>query len=117
MPSLPPGVFSKSDIYTRRRWRQVQYMADIFWKRWLKEYLPQLQERQKWQRTRRNFLPGDVVLIVDDSAPRNSWLMGRVVNIVPDKGGLVRSVHIKTKTNYLERPITKLCLLQEAETT
>lgn len=90
--------------------------ADLFWKCWLKEYLPQLQERQKWQRTRRNLLPGDVLLIVDDSAPRNSWLMGKVVNIVPDKGGLVRSVRIKTKTNYLERPITKLCLLQEAET-
>ncbi|XP_075888907.1 leucine-rich repeat and coiled-coil domain-containing protein 1-like [Nelusetta ayraudi] len=27
-PSLPPGVFSADDCYSKRRWRQVQYMAD-----------------------------------------------------------------------------------------
>ena len=46
--SFPPGVFSKSDQYSQRRWRQVQYMADLFWKRWVKEYLPIFQLRQKW---------------------------------------------------------------------
>lgn len=29
-PSLPLGQFQKEDIYARRRWRQVQYMADLF---------------------------------------------------------------------------------------
>lgn len=114
-PSLPPGVFQREDMYARRRWRQVQYLADLFWKRWVKEYLPQLQERQKWQSTRRNFVPGDLVIVVDESAPRNSWLTGRVVQAVPDKRGLVRQVRIKTRTSCLDRPITKVCLLQEAE--
>lgn len=27
-PNMPPGTFSKEDQYTRRRWRQVQYLAD-----------------------------------------------------------------------------------------
>ena len=44
-PLAPPGLFSKDEIYSRRRWRQVQYLADIFWRRWIKEYLPSLQER------------------------------------------------------------------------
>ena len=39
---LPPGLFRKEDLLSRRRWRQVQYLADIFWKRWSKEYLPLL---------------------------------------------------------------------------
>ena len=47
-PSAPPGLFFKDEIYSHRRWRQVQYLADIFWHRWIKEYLPSLQERQKW---------------------------------------------------------------------
>ena len=44
-PSAPPGLFSKDEIYSRRRWRQVQYLADIFWRRWIKKYLPSLQGR------------------------------------------------------------------------
>lgn len=114
-PSLPPGEFQKDDIYARRRWKQVQYMSNLFWKRWVQEYLPQLQERQKWASTKRNFVVGDIVLIVDETAPRNSWVMGKVVLTFPDKRGLVRRLQIKTKTNLLDRPITKVCLLQEAE--
>ncbi|XDV52444.1 hypothetical protein PO909_021172 [Leuciscus waleckii] len=113
-PSLPPGLFMKEDVYARRRWKQVQYIADIFWKRWTREYLLQLQERQKWTRASRNFAEGDIVLIVDDSAPRNSWVLGKIIEVVPDAHGLVRRVRIKTKTTTLDRPITKVCLLQKA---
>lgn len=45
-PNIPPGVFDKDDQYARRRWRQIQYMANLFWTRWTREYLPLLQERQ-----------------------------------------------------------------------
>ncbi len=44
-PLLPPGLFVNEDLYSRRRWRQVQYIADLFWKRWIQEYLPLLQAR------------------------------------------------------------------------
>ncbi len=110
---LPPGIFRKEDLYARRRWRQVQYLADLFWSRWTVEYLPQLQERQKWSKTHRNLQIGDVVLIVDHCAPRNSWMMGRIIKTMPDSNGTVRRVVVQTKTNALERPITKLCLLEE----
>jgi hypothetical protein len=112
---LPPGLFVKTDNYSRRRWRQIQYLANIFWQRWVREYLPLLQERQKWFETRRNLTLGDVVLVVDPCAPRNSWPMGIVVETMPDKAGLVRQVKVKTKTNVLIRPVDKLCLLLEAD--
>lgn len=115
-PSLPPGCFQKDDIYARRRWKQVQYMSDLFWKRWIKEYLPQLQQRQKWCNPKRNFMPGDIVIIVDDSAPRNSWITGKIEETIQDKRGFVRHLRIKTKTGFLNRPINKVCLLQETET-
>lgn len=114
-PSLPPGIFQKDDIYARRRWKQVQYISDLFWKRWIKEYLPQLQERQKWSSPSRNFVPGDIVLLVDDSAPRNSWITGKVIQTFPDNQGFVRQVRLQTKTNRLIRPVTKICLLQEVD--
>ena len=61
--SLPPGLFEKNDIYSRRRWRQVQYLANVFWARWKQEYLPSLQKRQKWFRPRGNFTVGDTVIV------------------------------------------------------
>lgn len=64
-PNIPPGVFDQDDQYARRRWRQIQYIANLFWTRWTREYLPLLQELQKWLTPQRNFSPGDIVLIID----------------------------------------------------
>lgn len=114
-PFLPPGVFDPNDCYGRRRCRQVQYMADLFWKCWTKEYLPDLQERQKWTKKRRNFITGDIVLIIDNTAPRNSWIIGQVIRVTPDSRGFIRQVQVRTKTSTLCRPITKLVLLLEAK--
>ena len=47
-PRLPPGAFFQLNCYARKRWPQLPYLADLFWQRWIKEYLPQLQERHKW---------------------------------------------------------------------
>ncbi len=113
-PCLPPGLFQKEDMYARRRWKQVQYMADLFWKRWTKEYLPQFQERQKWTKIKRNFIPGDIILVVGDSTPRNSWITGKITEVIADRRGLVRQVWIKTQTNRICRPVTKICLLQKS---
>lgn len=112
-PSLPPGLFDQHDVYIRRRWRQVQYIANLFWKRWIREYLPLLQERQKWSEQKNNLKPGDIVIIMDPTAPRGSWPLARVLEAFHDDKGLVRSVRLQTKSNIIERPVTKLCLLHE----
>jgi len=74
---FPPGIFAKEDIYSRRRRRQIQYLLDVFWRRWVKEYLPTLQQRQKWFRLRRNFQIGDIVLLTDKKSPRGLWPLAR----------------------------------------
>lgn len=112
-PALPPGLFKPHDLYVRRRWRQVQYISDLFWKRWVREYLPLLQERQRWNDKKRSLKTGDIVVVMDASAPRGSWPLARVLEVFPDKQGLVRSVKLQTKSNIIERPVTKLCLVYE----
>ena len=107
----PPGVFQREDMYLKRRWRQVQYLADLFWSRWKKEYMLLLQKRSKWNESRRNLQPGDVVLIKDDNTPRNRWPMGLIETTEVDNKGYVRTVHLKTQNNQLRRPINKLILL------
>ncbi|XP_071943813.1 uncharacterized protein [Antedon mediterranea] len=110
-PSLPPGMFVNQDLY-KRRWRQIQYMADIFWKRWLSEYLPDLQQRQKWLKPRRNLRQGDLVLMKAENTPRYQWPLGLITKIYPGTDGRVRSVEVKTQTGVYDRPIVKICLLE-----
>ena len=112
--TCPPGVFSKDDLYVKRRWRQVQYLAKIFWQRWSKEYLSSLQERQKWVEPKRNVSKNDIVLIVENSS-RNSWSQGRIIDVKHDKYGLARIASVKTQTTTLDRPIHKLCMIMESD--
>ena len=114
-PTFPPATLSEQDIYGRR-WRQVQYLADVFWRRWIKEYLPSLQQRQKWNKERRNFAVGDIVLVLDDKTPRNSWPLGRILEVYTNRNdGLVRSVKLKTRISELRRPVNKIALLEGAD--
>ena len=114
MPCLPPGLFSEADLY-RKRWRQVQHLANTFWKRWLQLYLPSLMERHKWHQPKRNFEKGDLVLISSENTPRGLWPMGVVVDVHKSADGLVRSAKIKTRCAELSRPVTKLVLLEATE--
>ncbi|XP_068227993.1 uncharacterized protein [Palaemon carinicauda] len=109
----PPGLFQKDDVYMRRRWRCVQYLTNLFWSRFRKEFLSTLQTRQKWNEPRRNLIVGDVVLVSSDIEPRNHWPMGRVLEVYPGDKGTIRSAKIKTLSSVIVRPIQKLVLLVE----
>jgi len=106
-----PGEFCVADVY-RRRWRQVQHLADVFWSRWIKEYVPQLQKATKWHEAQRNLKVNDLVLVADEHTPRGLWPMGIVTHIKLSNDGYVRSVHVKTKASTFVRPITKIVLLE-----
>ena len=108
--SLPPGVFVSADRYTKR-WRQAQLLASTFWKRWVREYLPTLQERQKWQKPRRNLNVGDLVLMVDERYRRGQWPMAVVDQTFPDEYGVVRHLMVRKKDGALNRDVRKLWVL------
>ena len=112
---LLPGLFKKAALLSRRRWKQVQYLADVFWRRWSREYLPLLQLRQKWARPQRNLAVGDVVLVATETSHRNSWPLGRIVETYPNKKGFLRRARVRTKSAVYESPVDKLCLLVEGE--
>ena len=76
----------------------------------MSEYLPGLQERQKWIKPRRDFAVGDLVLIGDERVHRGQWPLGRVLEVHPGRDGFVRSVKV---LSVLTRPISKLCFLEQ----
>ena len=41
----PPATFQRPNIYLRKRWRRVQYAANVFWTRWRRKYLSTLPDR------------------------------------------------------------------------
>ena len=93
----------------------VQYLSYVFWCRWIKEYLPRLQERQQWSRPVLNLQIGDVMLLADDKTLRGLRPLGRIVDVKENqKDGVVRSVTLETKSTILERPIDKIVLLEAA---
>ena len=106
--NLPPEMVDDSDKFSQKRWRQAQLLANHYWKRWLREYIPSLQERQKWHKTQRNLQTGELVLIADDNVPRHQWPIGQVTNVFPGYDGLVRSVEVRAKGSTYRRPITKI---------
>ena len=110
-PHIAPGQFSQGDMY-RRRWRYTQYLADVFWRRYLNEYIPELQRRNKWHAPERNLKIGDLVLIRHETTPRRLWPMGLVVQCSNGRDGMIRSARVKTQATELVRPITKLVLLE-----
>ena len=81
--SLPPATYPDDEMLTRRRWRQSQVLADRFWRRFIREYLPTIQSRRKWQQEVRALRVGDIVLIIDNQLIRAQWPMGTIVQVFP----------------------------------
>ena len=109
--SYPWGVFYGGEVY-RRHWKHAQNIVKVFWKRWLREYFPELQKRQKWLGIKSNLKVGDLVLVMDENAPKGSWPLGLIQEVSVGRDGLVRSARLKTVTSVLTRPITKLVSLE-----
>ena len=113
-PSYEDADVSDREINSTKLWRQSQALANFFWRRFTKEYLPSLIERKKWKEKKQNLKEGDVVLVTEPNQPRGVWPLGRIVSTYPGRDGMVRAVTVRTKTGEYKRPIARLCLLEEA---
>ena len=68
-----------------RQWRQVPYLEDLFWERWIRKYMSQLHFRTNWLLSHRKVMVGDLVLLLDESAPRCVWPLAMVIETKPDR--------------------------------
>ena len=107
--------FPQSDINSQKRWKSVQALANMFWTRFIKEYLPTLQERKKWNKITRNFVINDIVLVETETIPRSFWPLARIIDVHVGNDGIVGSSKIKLGNSILVQPRNKLCLLEEAD--
>ncbi|UYV85001.1 hypothetical protein LAZ67_X004215 [Cordylochernes scorpioides] len=101
----PPGQFDDADLRLNKRWRKAQRLADMFWMRWRKEYLPTLQRRTKWHGRVPDVQVGDMVLVLDESLKRGHWPLGIVEKVFPgsDKN------HSRCRGEDINRKISSTC--------
>lgn len=111
--SLPQALYDSEDLLGRRRWRQSQVLADNFWSSFVRQYLPGLQDRQKWKTDGKELTVGQVVLIVDPRFPRASWPVGTVTETFPAADGRVRTAVVKVKEKTYTRPVIRLIPLPQ----
>ena len=114
MPNFQPCITNTEDIKLRKRWRAVQAATDMFWRTWLKEYVPLLTGRKKWNVKNKDFQVGDLVLIAETGVPRSTWPLARIIEVKTSSDGTVRVVKVKSHHGVYVRPAASLCLLEES---
>ena len=82
-----------------------------FWNKWHKEYLNELQTRQKWHTATAELKIGDVVILMEDNLKCARWPLGVIVEVFPGSDDINRVVSVKTASGVYKRNITRLCAL------
>lgn len=95
----------------RDNFKRSQQLADMLWQRWLKEYVPTVNQRTKWQADRDPVEEGELVYLVDGNN-RRTWIRGIVEKVIRGADGRVRQAMVRTSKGVYRRPVAKLAVLE-----
>lgn len=73
---------SKEDLYLCKRWRTVQFLAND--SKMEAEVPAEPATKKEMPATSQNAQVDDIVIVQDDSSPRNEWKLARVVEAHPN---------------------------------
>ena len=107
-----PFVTKDKELNFRNRWKSVEALSNMFWKRFSREYVPLLNARKKWGREVRNFQVNDLVLLKQEGQHRSLWSVARVIDVNIGKDGIIRSVKLQMPNSILVRPVNSIVLLE-----
>ncbi|XP_062559437.1 uncharacterized protein LOC134224167 [Armigeres subalbatus] len=95
----------------RTNWNHIRHLLDLFWSKWIKEYLPLVNCRSKWLSESKPLQVGDLVMLVD-AGLRNNWKRGRIVKVYGGKDGTIRRADVQTTNGTMQRSVTGLVVLE-----
>lgn len=98
---------------TRKQWQICRRLSRIFWRQWVRDYLPELTRRNKHYPEQPPLKIGDLVVVCDGNLPRSKWMRGRIEGVTIGKDCIIRTATVRTKDGAMRRPITKLAILDE----
>ena len=113
-------VLDEKSVLTKRM-TYLKSCREQLKKRWKTEYIHALEERHKAKvSNKEDRLPskGSVVLVTDNNKMKSKWRIGRIVDQIKGRDGVLRGYKIKTGNGYLiERPLQLVCDLEINEST
>ena len=103
------SIIGVEEFDHRKRYARTQSYGNAIWARWLKEYVPALNRRSKWQTPAElHFKVGDLVWIVEESNPRGYYPTARIEELHYGSDSVARSAVVRTSSGSLVRPLVKL---------
>lgn len=104
--------YSSIDNLSRlsKTYKSILQVKELFWKRWLKEYLSELQVRSK-QSTSKGELKENMLVIIKDNNPIHQWKIGRIIKLFKGRDDIARVAEVKTNSGNIIRSFSKLCPL------
>ena len=106
LPYLP---CAEEFVDHRKLFRQTQTYAKLIWNRFSKEYLPALNNWQKWRSTANEILKeGDLVWLIKNSNKRGYYNLDLVTETIDGSDGVNRSAIVRTNDGVYNRPVVKL---------
>ena len=98
-----------------RRMRYLGATLSHFWRRWRREYLTEIRESHRYNKTNGQevIAIGDIVVVYVHELPRTLWRLGKVKQLIRGSDGAVRGALVrvnsgKKNTSFLKRPIQHL---------
>lgn len=104
-----------SQFDCRKQWTISQAIAEEFWSKWLKAYLPTISLRRKWYSENDPIRVGQLVLIIDENTKRGDWRRAIVTKTLPSSDGRIRAAEVKTAKGVYVRPVSKLAVIADLE--
>lgn len=103
---LPSGNEAKA---LRDQYERSQVLAEKLWSRWVREYLPTINLRSKWQEERGTVNVGTLVYMADEDNRKN-WIRGVVDETIKGVDGRIRQVVVRAGGKLYKRAVAKVAV-------
>lgn len=85
----------------------MQQIVQHFWQRWSKDYLNEMQTRNKWKTAEKRLEDGTMVILKEDEAHPQHWQLGRIVELHPGSDAVTRVATVKFSKGMVKCSVAK----------
>nr|CAI5854631.1 unnamed protein product [Callosobruchus analis] len=104
MQDVPEANFTPLPANRLSSYEFICKLKQQFWERWSKEYISELQQRQKWKKTKNTLQVGTQSATV-------KMALGSSPKLIPGPDDVPRVAVLKTSIGTIKRALNRLCVL------